>query len=543
MSHWESRLFELPQQQQQKEQHGSLSTNASSTCTGDDSGGGGGGSRCTGSGLSLEDLFPAGNQRWHRTNNTSKQSKSQQRQQHQRQTQPPCLFRLEHRQGGQLAQHDGEERILLFRSDRKGAIAKIVFSSSPPSDTSTNVDDTTDNNDVSNTDNDAHMAHAKIHVLDVKDVYRGYDLGGLLFKEALSVLQRKSYGGHCHSCRCVLDAEEDASRHNKLVGFYERLGAHVKPNTKPQFLNHNDGETYRKVPMLIDLLLKKNNKKKNDAAADHAHNNSSSCCCCSHFQQQKHDDTKLEGFLPVRLLLGSTLNNNSNSGQHCYQYHKQQAFWSKSVANQGERVDWVMVQHHQFSPGNSTSTSNGTSIITVQFRTTHGLVLTVDEEGHCRQEEEDHCDTNSHQSSMFQLYRVSDNDENENESEHAQWHGKELWLLKPLTNTPLFLKLDPRTLHLEASKTPTFWQAHSDTMSLTCTFDTPARRRHYRKAWIKQTVDYVKQQKLYYTNFQLAKLSLEDALLHLSKLQQAFPFMVDANVQHLSVRNLCVRKI
>jgi len=40
-------------------------------------------------------------------------------------------LRMEHRKGGPLARHPGEERVLLFRSDRPGAIAKIVFSSSP----------------------------------------------------------------------------------------------------------------------------------------------------------------------------------------------------------------------------------------------------------------------------------------------------------------------------------------------------------------------------------------------------------------------------
>ncbi len=36
-------------------------------------------------------------------------------------------LRLEHREGGALARHPGEERILLFRSDRPGAIAKIIY--------------------------------------------------------------------------------------------------------------------------------------------------------------------------------------------------------------------------------------------------------------------------------------------------------------------------------------------------------------------------------------------------------------------------------
>lgn len=63
-------------------------------------------------------------------------------------------LRLEHREGGVMARHDGEERILLFRSDRPGAIAKIIYSSTPPPDAA---------------DEERRTAEAKIHVLDVKE--------------------------------------------------------------------------------------------------------------------------------------------------------------------------------------------------------------------------------------------------------------------------------------------------------------------------------------------------------------------------------------
>jgi hypothetical protein len=100
-------------------------------------------------------------------------------------------LRLEHRQGGPLAQFRGEERLLLFRSDAKGAIAKIIYSSEPPegSDSSKQPPPLQEGESIA-----AHtylIAHAKVHVLDVKSQYRGRDLGGLLFSEAMSSLKSK----------------------------------------------------------------------------------------------------------------------------------------------------------------------------------------------------------------------------------------------------------------------------------------------------------------------------------------------------------------
>ena len=46
-------------------------------------------------------------------------------------------LRMEHRVGGPVARFPGEERLLLFRSDRAGAIGKIIFSSNPAKKKST----------------------------------------------------------------------------------------------------------------------------------------------------------------------------------------------------------------------------------------------------------------------------------------------------------------------------------------------------------------------------------------------------------------------
>jgi ribosomal protein S18 acetylase RimI-like enzyme len=166
-------------------------------------------------------------------------------------------FRLTHQESGYAARTLGEEKILIFRSDRPGAIAKIVFSSLLP-----------------NCFSDAEETiEARISCLHVKEHYRGYDLGGLLFRQATATI-RSRYGKiyassededfnhhetylpctkHPAIIKCYIDAEEDDDRHSKLVRFYERLGCFVKPGAKIQYLSGSDGRTYRKVPMQINL--------------------------------------------------------------------------------------------------------------------------------------------------------------------------------------------------------------------------------------------------------------------------------------------------
>jgi Myo-inositol oxygenase len=145
-------------------------------------------------------------------------------------------FRLDHRnmQGSALQQFPGEERLLIFRSDRAGAIAKIIYSF----------------------DNHDETAQAKIHCLECKEAYRGHDFGGLLFTEAVNSLRNKyTHDSSPISARihCQLDAEEDERRHHKLVEFYEQLGCSVKESAKVRFMHNNDGETYRKIPMFMSI--------------------------------------------------------------------------------------------------------------------------------------------------------------------------------------------------------------------------------------------------------------------------------------------------
>jgi len=57
----------------------------------------------------------------------------------------------------------------------------------------------------------------------------------------------------CDTVMCQLEAEEDDRRNNKLVRYYERFGFRVKQNAKIKYLNNNDGEMYRKIPMELVL--------------------------------------------------------------------------------------------------------------------------------------------------------------------------------------------------------------------------------------------------------------------------------------------------
>lgn len=144
-------------------------------------------------------------------------------------------FRMEHRYGGPMSKFRGEERILLFRSDKAGAVAKIIYSSEAPDEHG--AEPVVVLQEGQTLPPHVSIAHAKIHVLDVKAQYRGRDLGGLLFSEAITSLKTLycnedddevvDTGGDetrrkkVYDVECSLDAEEDITRHGKLVKFYE----------------------------------------------------------------------------------------------------------------------------------------------------------------------------------------------------------------------------------------------------------------------------------------------------------------------------------
>ncbi|KAL9181536.1 hypothetical protein ACHAXT_010341 [Thalassiosira profunda] len=450
-------------------------------------------------------------------------------------------LRLEHRQGGPMAQHRGEERILLFRSDRPGAIAKIIYSSELPDGFQSAKPPAQPANDASVSEviaeaaAIAHLtAHAKIHVLDVKSQYRGRDLGGLLFSEAITSLKSKycnddddyeeenisgpikstgcKHLKQLYDVECMLDAEEDVTRHGKLISFYEHLGCRVKPTKRVQYVNNNDSETYRKVPMQIDLHpLKANSPSKLQRAR---------------VRRRRFSDlsgTKSRGsFLPVQLVgsLGKLNVRSHNTGEVM-------------------KLDWLV-----------TESADG-----MQFCTTHGHLLLATPNGAVSVLSPDDLETDGESDldidtdvlnkwTTFVPCHVSDEDgggKTEGCEALTQLESsRSLWVLRTCHGT--FLTADSLNQTLSCTKLPSFWQANGANLSLVCTSDTPPRRHHYRKGWKIQTFDYVASMKERFLNFSLGKVTLLEALGWIDSFP-AHPFHAwadDEPVQSApSLRTLC----
>jgi len=417
-------------------------------------------------------------------------------------------LRLEHRKGGPMAQFRGEERILLFRSDRPGAIAKIIYSSElpegnesskPTSPLEQGITAAGDHGVESQVNHAYSIAHAKIHVIDVKSQFRGRDLGGLLFSEAITSLKSRycnddddeveEVGGNkscgpvkSNGCKqvydveCMLDAEEDITRHGKLVSFYEHLGCRVKPTKRVQYVNNNDSETYRKIPMQIDLHPPKAN---------------------SPFKQERarlrrrrfsHLVSSKGSFLPVQLV--------GSFGKLSVRSHTRQEVM---------KLDWLV-----------TETPEG-----IQFGTTNGHLLLATPSGSVSilspgdEDNEDDSDLDIGTDVLnswthFVPCHVSDNDNTESDDRSQNESSRSLWVLRTCHGT--FLTADSLRQTLSCTRLPSFWQANGANLSLVCTSDTPPRRHHYRKCWKFQTYDYVSSMRSRFLNFSLGRATLIEAL-------------------------------
>jgi inositol oxygenase len=434
--------------------------------------------------LHLVDLFPSSDQQ-EKDNHSVRQSSG-------------FTLRLEHRQGGAVARHPGEERILLFRSDRPGAIAKVIYSLEEQKM------------------QQEHDEQAKIYVLDVKAPYRGYDFGGLLFREALASLRHRyqtqakqrlqAFGntprsscnnGVPSSLQCVLDAEEDVERHDKLVNFYKRMGCAVKPDAKIQYLHNNDGTTYRKITMLRTILFEEATARRDTS------------------KYKKTDTESLVGrnggFLPVILLQAPG---------------KRAGCATEQLYHIAQRVEqhWLLVED---------------GFGQVELWTTCGRCLFVTEEGRCKT---DGGSSATHEACKFRLLRFSDatqtlnDDENDSDEHIPEARLKELWMLQ--SSRGLFLCLDAKSSVMSCSRTPAFWQASRDNFSLTCTTDTPPRRQHYRQQWKAQTVDYVYAMRDRYLKFNHGSLTIRQALDAVQALPE-YPF--DISGRSVSLRTRCFR--
>jgi inositol oxygenase len=446
-------------------------------------------------------------------------------------------LRMEHRNGGTLATHDGEERVLRFRSDKAGAIAKVIFSSSPVIDQS---EDNGEDNGEDNIDDSSCQpqhpaderkqtttiaANATIHVLFVKDAHRGFNLGGLLFALCTTCLRKrycgssnnKIYSGidcqktSASSIRCRLDAEEDIRRHGKLVHFYEHLGLRKRERAKPNIIHNNDGESYRRIPMKMDLMVSPSPWKIKEKPQQQLQQSDYDC---SDENINHIDDiaAAYSSFLPALLV--------SASGE-CARVD------NRSIDS------WFMVE----CPDGK-----------VELRTTDGRMLRPTDdnckgESRCKlvvptnmQRRSSSCPTDG-----FQLLRVSDvlgkvfcdkEEErscirdykllaNENENEN------ELWMLRSAsscgTEAATFLGMTAND-DLIVSPEASFWQADENFCLTHTTSDSPAHRQHHRRMWKQQSVAYATEMRTKHSAFALGTMTIEDALLHLAKHLPANPF-------------------
>ena len=399
-------------------------------------------------------------------------------------------YRFEHRSAvtPSLAMHPGEERMLIFASNRPGVVAKIVFSSSDPAAVASAAASVGGSEEIE--------VEARIHVLEIKEGHRGHGLGELLFLEAMQALRRR-YSGR--TIRCQLDAEEDITRHNRLVNFYERLGCSVKPNAKVQYLNnmHIDGDTYRKVPMVIVLR-----PTTTSVPVSLSFN-------CS--------------FLPINRLL-------------C-----EDGFDIALSDRRNRKLQWILIVVDGIGSGH------------FQFRTTCGRHLCATSSGEV-------CVGEHGQDQIFFTFQkasgnsnnpdfraVSDSEESDSDGEDCKrWSlntlassHEQLWTIQAL-GTRLFLTTDPCTKSLFLSSNPTaYWLASKKDWILTCLAKQSPRRIQRRNTWRYQTVANVNTWRHEFLNFELCGMSIQGAL-DLASSIPLYPVSGDnSSSKSISVRTFC----
>ena len=425
-------------------------------------------------------------------------------------------MRLEHREGED--NKSGEERILLFRSDHPGVIAKVAFSSCPasPKDISSSLkDDEFEESELS------QMAQAKIHAIEVGEPYRGRDLGGLLFTEVVSALRNRCDSATktdnddsvSLSIRCQLDAEEDSRRHNRLVNFYEQLGCSIKPRAKVRFLNHNKGETYRSIPMQIAL--------RHASLRRHFVN----------ITNNPQDDRREEllekfpwsslvgipgGFLPIFIKNRFGKKIRINSLDHS----------NANTSVLGSKVEWLIVEDEKG----------------FMFRSTHGHHLLACPDGRVLAVAD--TDNNQFESVIphdwecFTCFHVPDTAGGpEYESlDYREARQNELWLFQ--TSRETYLSIDMESGCMTTSTNPSFWKANADSFTLQHTTDTPKKRQHYKQSWAKQSIKYVLKMKQQYSGFNLCKMDIYKALSLMKDLScHCFKVKSDESSQEISIRS------
>jgi Myo-inositol oxygenase len=434
---------------------------------------------------------------------------------------------------------EGQERILLFRSDRRGAIGKIIFSYHRVAGRRNDALCGSGGGDDDDDGAAQSTTRAKIQVVDVKDgafvfvvggqlcgggrddashllvlfpscrtAYRGFDLGGLLVSLAVERLGRRlcrrdscrqrrdaantatDNDAGCSKCsECsggvqtisiFLDAEEDSRRHNRLVGFYRRLGFDARDNVKVSYLNNNDGETIRKVPMQRVICR--------DA--------------CSH-----------QGLLlPLLTDAGAAL-----------------LPVSFACDDSGTLISAASQDSPFRNPGNWLLVSNHDHEGSVCFISTTGRALALSDLGCSRPAS--HSESSILEPLWFLLRRIDKAPEDDDDATH-------FWILETRGQPNRYLACDPYRRRLVLSTRPILWCCDPDNLQLVCwSDDTPALHEQYRRSWTIQTVPFVQRMRERYLSFTLRPMTLLQAL-QLAASVQADPFSKRRDLP--SLRALCL---
>ena len=268
-------------------------------------------------------------------------------------------------------------------------------------------------------------------------------------------------------------------------------------------MNNNDSETYRKIPMQIDIhpsKAKANSQSKQERARARRQR-------FSHLADQKNS------FLPVQLI--------GHMGRGRLSVH------SHNDCQDLMKLDWLISE----------------SGLGIQFCSTKGHLLMASKCGTVSvfspREQDDDSDLDIDTKELikwthFIPCRISDDEDNaegNNAPPSTELSGRNLWMLRTCHGT--FLSADPLRQTLSCTRQPSFWQANGTTLSLMCTSDTPRRRQHYRKGYKFQTYDYVSSMRSRFLNFTLAKASLHEALGYIMNFP-AYPFQARSSDDTLS---------
>jgi len=365
--------------------------------------------------------------------------------------------------------------------------------------------------------------------------YRGHDLGGLLFTEAIAALRHRymrgsessignsadDYGTAAASkaraatvVRCRLDVEEDTRRHNRLVRFYEELGCSAKP-TKVRYINNNDGESYRKVVMQFDLSSSScDDDNDENIATVNAGTEREQGVARAVAPTPHHRE-----FLPIEIY------DATGRGFKTRVAPPSASQWQAGCRS-GE--GWLV-----FDVGNGCA----------EIRTTRGRRVTAEPKDGCCCAVMPVQDGDENDNwACFRILKTSDSEElDEDEGNDISSPRTVLWSFESFHGT--YLSLDS-SRRLCCSRTPSFWvpgRGGGDaSFVLTRVRDTPALRWHCRKYWQKQTVEYVMAMRERYLSFNRRRMSLREAL----DLAGSFPacrFNAKRDVRSPSLRTHCFR--